>query len=74
MREIAIFTGGRHQLRIAAGTKHALLLAGVGWGNMPEPNARADLETGCLVRFDLAEARSEFYSLPCSRVVDSALC
>jgi len=32
------------------GAKHALLLAGVGWGNMPEPNIRADLAAGRLVR------------------------
>ncbi|PTQ12684.1 LysR family transcriptional regulator [Sphingomonas oleivorans] len=32
------------------GAKHALLLAGLGWGNMPEPMVRADIEAGRLVR------------------------
>ena len=31
-------------------TKHALLLAGLGWGNMPEPSVREDLAAGRLVR------------------------
>jgi DNA-binding transcriptional LysR family regulator len=44
------------------GAKHALLLAGVGWGNMPEPNVRDDLAAGRLVRLDLPEARSGAYS------------
>jgi DNA-binding transcriptional LysR family regulator len=45
------------------GAKHALLLAGVGWGNMPEPNVRADLAAGRLVRLELPEARSALYPL-----------
>jgi DNA-binding transcriptional LysR family regulator len=44
------------------GAKHALLLAGVGWGNMPEPNIRDDLATGRLVRLELPEVRSGVYS------------
>jgi DNA-binding transcriptional LysR family regulator len=32
------------------GAKHALLCAGLGWGNMPEPMVREDLRTGRLVR------------------------
>jgi len=32
------------------GTKHALLLAGLGWGNMPEHRVQKDLEHGRLVR------------------------
>jgi DNA-binding transcriptional LysR family regulator len=44
------------------GAKHALLLAGVGWGNMPEPNVRDDLAAGRLVRLDLPEARSGTYA------------
>ena len=43
------------------GAKHALLLAGVGWGNMPEPHARADLAAGRLVRPELPEARNALY-------------
>jgi DNA-binding transcriptional LysR family regulator len=45
------------------GAKHALLLAGVGWGNMPEPNVRADLAAGRLARLDLPEARNALYPL-----------
>ena len=44
------------------GAKHALLLAGVGWGNMPEPNIREDLAAGRLVRLELPEVRSGAYS------------
>ena len=44
------------------GAKHALLLAGVGWGNMPEPNVRDDLTNGRLVRLDLPEARGGAYA------------
>jgi DNA-binding transcriptional LysR family regulator len=44
------------------GAKHALLLAGVGWGNMPEPNVRADLAAGRLVRLELPEARGGIFS------------
>ncbi|GGF42183.1 LysR family transcriptional regulator [Aliidongia dinghuensis] len=43
------------------GAKHALLLAGIGWGNMPEPNIRADLAAGRLVRLELPEAKSGLY-------------
>ncbi len=44
------------------GAKHDLLLAGVGWGNMPEPIIRADLAAGRLVRLELAEAKRGIYS------------
>jgi hypothetical protein len=36
------------------GAKHAQLLAGVGWGNMPEP----------IVRDDLAAGRSKLWIFP----------
>ncbi len=42
-------------------TKHALLLAGIGWGNMPEPMVRADLAAGRLKRLDIPEWRSGNY-------------
>jgi DNA-binding transcriptional LysR family regulator len=45
------------------GVKHALLLAGTGWGNMPEPSVRADLASGRLVRLELPEAHSGAYPL-----------
>lgn len=45
------------------GAKHALLLAGVGWGNMPEPMVRDDLKAGRLVQLRLPEWRSGTYEL-----------
>ena len=37
------------------GSKHALLLAGVGWGSMPEFMVRGDLEAGRLVALNLPD-------------------
>lgn len=45
------------------GAKHALLLAGLGWGAMPEPMVRADLDAGRLAALRLPEWRGELYSL-----------
>ena len=45
------------------GAKHALLLAGSGWGLMPEPAVRDDLASARLVRLDLPEVRGGFYPL-----------
>jgi DNA-binding transcriptional LysR family regulator len=45
------------------GSKHALLLAGVGWGSMPEPMVRDDLASGRLVRLDLDTWENLFYPL-----------
>ncbi len=45
------------------GAKHALLLAGVGWGNMPEPMVRDDLKAGRLVRLKLPEWQIGEYAL-----------
>ena len=45
------------------GAKHALLCAGVGWGNMPEATVRHDLEAGRLVRLDLQDGRTYDYPL-----------
>ncbi len=36
------------------GAKHALLLAGLGWGNMPEAMVRDDIAAGRLARLDVA--------------------
>ena len=44
------------------GAKHDLLLAGIGWGAMPEPKVRADLAAGRLIRLELPVARSGRYS------------
>jgi DNA-binding transcriptional LysR family regulator len=45
------------------GSKHALLLAGVGWGNMPEPMVRDDLASGRLVRVDISGLKGAEYAL-----------
>ena len=45
------------------GVKHALLLAGVGWGSMPEFMIRGDLDAGRLVELGLSEWRDAFYPL-----------
>jgi DNA-binding transcriptional LysR family regulator len=37
------------------GIKHSLLLAGLGWGNMPSPVVERDIEAGRLVRLDLPQ-------------------
>ena len=45
------------------GAKHALLLAGIGWGNMPEPIVRDDLAAARLKRLDLPDGPGGFYNL-----------
>lgn len=60
--DVGIFSADAWRLA-DLGAKHALLLAGVGWGNMPEPNVRADLVAGRLVRLELPEARNALYPL-----------
>ena len=45
------------------GSKHALLVAGIGWGSMPEPMVRADLEAGRLRHLELPEWSSGFYAM-----------
>ena len=59
--DAGVFSAGTWRLA-DLGAKHALLLAGVGWGNMPEPNVVADLAAGRLVQLDLPEARSGVYA------------
>jgi hypothetical protein len=44
------------------GAKHALLLAGVGWGNMPEPMVREDLAAERLKQLALPEWSGGLYS------------
>ena len=44
------------------GSKYALLLAGIGWGNMPEPMVRDDLSAGRLKRLSLSEWSGGFYA------------
>jgi DNA-binding transcriptional LysR family regulator len=43
--------------------KHKLLVGGIGWGGMPEPMVRADIESGRLVRLDLRDWRSGEYAM-----------
>ncbi|HEY2528563.1 MAG TPA: LysR family transcriptional regulator [Xanthobacteraceae bacterium] len=38
--------------------KHRLLLAGIGWGGMPELMVRADIQSGRLVQLDVPEYRT----------------
>ncbi len=45
------------------GSKHALLRAGLGWGNMPHCMVEDDIASGRLVRLTLAEADSVSYPL-----------
>jgi DNA-binding transcriptional LysR family regulator len=39
------------------GSKHMLLKEGIGWGYMPEPMVREDLEKGWLVQLDMPELK-----------------
>jgi DNA-binding transcriptional LysR family regulator len=45
------------------GAKHALLRAGLGWGNMPVHMVKDDLASGRLVELPLSEGRSHDYPL-----------
>ena len=45
------------------GSKHALLRAGLGWGNMPEAMVREDLASGRLVPLPLSVDRGEEYPI-----------
>jgi DNA-binding transcriptional LysR family regulator len=61
-RDVGVFSADEWRLA-DLGAKHALLLAGTGWGNMPEPSVRADIAAGRLVRLKLPEVRSGTYLL-----------
>ncbi|QRN97671.1 LysR family transcriptional regulator [Archangium violaceum] len=43
------------------GSKHMLLREGIGWGNMPIPMVREDLESGRLVHLDMPDFRGGSY-------------
>jgi DNA-binding transcriptional LysR family regulator len=43
------------------GAKHALLLAGTGWGNMPKPMVNEDLKRGRLVELKIEMAGEPVY-------------
>ena len=44
------------------GSKHMLLRAGIGWGNMPEPMVRDDLTSGRLVRLRMPDSTGVDYA------------
>lgn len=45
------------------GAKHALLLEGIGWGNMPREMVQRDIDAGRLVELDLPDHRGGVYAL-----------
>ena len=51
--------------------KHKLLLGGMGWGGMPEPMVRADLESGRLVRLDLRDWRGGEYQMQVAHKIEA---
>lgn len=55
--------GGRSWRLADLGSKHALLLAGIGWGGMPEPMVRADIADGRLKKLALPEWNNSFYAM-----------
>ena len=54
------------------GSKHALLRAGLGWGNMPESMVRDDLASGRLVHLPLSVDRGEDYPIYLIQRADTA--
>jgi DNA-binding transcriptional LysR family regulator len=52
-------------------TRHKLLLAGLGWGGMPEPIVRADIESGRLVRLNLPDWRGGEYNMQAIHKIDT---
>lgn len=51
--------------------KRALLLRGIGWGGMPEPMVRTDIEAGRLVKLDLDDYHGSDYPLQVVHKVDT---
>ena len=51
--------------------RHKLLLAGLGWGGMPEPIVRADIESGRLVRLNLPDWRGGEYTMQAVHKTDT---
>jgi DNA-binding transcriptional LysR family regulator len=49
--------------RDALKAKHMLLKKGIGWGNMPEPMVRDDIESGRLVQLNLPDCKGGPYRL-----------
>jgi DNA-binding transcriptional LysR family regulator len=51
--------------------RHKLLLAGLGWGGMPEPIVRADIESGRLMRLNLPDWHGGEYTLQAIHKTDT---
>jgi DNA-binding transcriptional LysR family regulator len=51
--------------------RHKLLLAGLGWGGMPEPIVRADIESGRLVRLNLPDWRGGLHPMQAIHKIDT---
>jgi DNA-binding transcriptional LysR family regulator len=51
--------------------RHKLLLAGLGWGGMPEPIVRADIESGRLLRLALPDWRGGEYNMQAIHKIDT---
>jgi DNA-binding transcriptional LysR family regulator len=53
------------------GSKHMLLKEGIGWGYMPEPMVREDVERGRLVQLDMPEYKDGFIRLHAIYLTDT---
>lgn len=53
------------------GAKHMLLKEGIGWGNMPIPMVRSDLEEGRLVELDMPDCKGGTYTFDAIYRTDS---
>ena len=51
--------------------KHKILLSGLGWGGMPEPMVRADIEAGKLVRLNLPDWRGGVYPMQVAHKIET---
>ena len=51
--------------------KHKLLLSGFGWGGMPEPMVRVDIEAGRLVRLELPDWRGGVYPMQVAHKIET---
>jgi len=54
------------------GSKHALLRAGLGWGNMPQTMVREDIRAGRLIELPLAVDKGEEYPIYLIQRTDAA--
>jgi DNA-binding transcriptional LysR family regulator len=61
-REFAVLSNRTWRLA-DLGSKHILLREGIGWGLMPMPMVREDLESGRLVLLDMPDAKGGDYGL-----------